>query len=256
MILTDTHAHLYADQFDVDRNDMMKRALDLGISRLFLPNIDLSSIDSMFELTKQYEQHCFPMIGLHPCSVDDQFENTLAKMEAMLTQYKIYAIGEIGIDLYWDKTTLTAQQKAFVKQVEWAKKYELPIVIHCRDSFNEITELLDEVNDDQLSGIFHCFTGTKEQAQKVLSYGNFKLGIGGIVTFKNAGLAEVVAELALENIVLETDAPYLAPHPYRGKRNESAYLLKVAEKIASIYEKPLDEIAEITTQNSREIFGV
>jgi TatD DNase family protein len=255
MILTDTHAHLYASQFDEDRDEMIQRAFDSEIKRIFLPNIDVSSIEPMLKLAETYKGHCSPMIGLHPCSVDGQFEKTLEETEKALANHKFYAIGEIGIDLYWDKTTLPEQQTAFKIQVEWAKKLGLPIVIHCRDSFNEITEMLDKLNDESLSGIFHCFTGSLEQAEKIIGYGNFKLGVGGIVTFKNGGLAEVLPGIPLEHIVLETDAPYLSPNPYRGKRNESAYLIQIAEKLAGIYQRPLEEIAEITTQNSREIFG-
>ena len=256
MILTDTHAHLYAEQFDNDRDDTIKRAIDQGISRIFLPNIDVESIDPLMDLSRAYPAHCFPMMGLHPCSVGEGFESDLALIESSLSKNTFYAVGEIGIDLYWDASTLPWQQEAFRRQIGWAKASGLPIVIHCRDAFDEIMEILDEVNDEQLKGIFHCFTGNREQAEKIIGYGNFKLGIGGVVTFKNAGLAEVVAGIAPEHIVLETDAPYLAPHPYRGKRNESSYLMEVAMKVAGIYERSLEEIARITTENSRQIFGI
>ncbi len=255
MILTDTHSHIYLKQFDNDREEAIKRSIDAGVSRIFLPNIDLKSIAMMNHLSDKFPKNCFPMMGLHPCSVEETFEKDLDHMHEELLSGKYCAVGEIGIDLYWDKTTLGIQQKAFRKQIQWAKEMNLPIVIHARESFDEIFAMLDEENDEKLFGIFHCFTGNEEQARRVLDYGGFKLGIGGVLTFKNAGLDKTVKALSIHDLVLETDTPYLAPHPFRGKRNESSYTLLVAEKLASIFELSLEEVARITTENSRKIFG-
>lgn len=256
MILTDTHCHIYLEQFDEDRDDVMKRAFGEGVKRVFLPNIDTSSIASLKKLTKDYPENCFPMMGLHPCSVGENFEEELSTLKAELDQGGYYAIGEIGIDLYWDKTFFEHQVKAFEKQIEWAKELNLPIVIHARDSFQEIFEVLDRLNDEKLKGIFHCFTGGKDEAEKILSYGNFMLGLGGVLTFKNSGVDKAVADVPMNKIILETDAPYLAPTPYRGKRNEPAYVKEVALKLADIKGLSLNEIAEITTSNSKLMFGV
>ena len=231
MILTDTHTHLYADQFNEDRDEMIQRCFDDNISRLFLPNIDKSSVDGMMDLVEKYPKNCFPMIGIHPCSVNENWKEELYEYKELLKTTKFYAVGEIGIDLYWDKTTQSIQEEAFEAQILMAKELKMPIVIHARDSFDEIFAIVDKHNNDDLTGIFHCFTGTIEQANKIINYGGFKLGIGGVVTFKNAGVDKVVKEIPLEHLVLETDSPYLAPHPYRGKRNESPYLKLIAEKI-------------------------
>ena len=256
MILTDTHTHLYSSQFDEDRDEMIQKCFSLNINRLFLPNIDRTSVDGMMDLVKKYPENCFPMIGIHPCSVNENWEEELSEYKALLKTTKFYAIGEIGIDLYWDKTTLEIQQNAFEAQIILAKKEKLPIIIHARDSFDEIFEIVDKHNDDDLTGIFHCFTGTIEQANKIIDYKGFKLGIGGVVTFKNAGLDKVVAQIPLENLVLETDSPYLAPHPNRGKRNESSFLNLVAEKIADLHSVSNETVAKITTNNSIEVFGI
>lgn len=256
MILTDTHTHLYANQFEEDRNDMISRCLDNNITRLFLPNIDKTSVDGMMKLVKKYPANCFPMIGIHPCSVNENWKEELEEYKKLLKKEKFYAIGEIGIDLYWDKTNQGIQEEAFEAQIILAKEQNLPIVIHARESFEEIFAFVDKHNDENLTGIFHCFTGTLEQAQKIINYGGFKLGIGGVVTFKNAGLDKVVREIPLDYLVLETDSPYLAPHPYRGKRNESSYLKIIAHKIAEIHEMSIDKVAEITTANSKEVFGL
>ncbi len=256
MVLTDTHTHLYLKQFDDDRAAMLQRAFDLGIHRIFLPNIDGSSINAMLQLCEAYPRQCFPMMGLHPCSVSENYEEELALVEHWLNKHPFLAVGEIGIDLYWDKTYLNEQVDAFSRQIEWAKKMKLPIVIHARESFDEIFEVVDALNDESLTGIFHCFTGTVEQAQKIIDYEGFKLGIGGVVTFKNAGLDQVVQQIDLKHLVLETDSPYLAPTPYRGKRNETAYLIEIAEKIATLHQVSVEEVAEITTANSQQIFGI
>ena len=255
MIITDTHTHLYSEAFDEDREQMIQRALDQNISRFFIPAIDSSYTDAMLKLEAQFPDHMFLMMGLHPTSVKSNYKEELKHVEDMLSKRHFYAVGEIGIDLYWDTSTLEIQQEAFKYQIELAKKYDLPIVIHCRESFDEIFEVLDEVNDEKLYGIFHCFTGTLEQAKRAISY-NMKLGIGGVVTFKNGKIDQFLHEIDLSHIVLETDSPYLAPKPYRGKRNESSYINKVVEKLAEIYSVSEEKIAEITTANSKSVFGI
>ena len=255
-MLTDTHTHLYAADFKEDIDSVIINAISKGISRFFLPNIDLDSISDMNVLCAKYPKNLFPLMGLHPCYVTTTYKNDLKIIEKELGTGNYYAIGEIGIDLYWDKSLKNEQIDAFRIQIEWAKKLQLPIVIHVRDAFNEVFEVIDQLNDDQLTGIFHCFTGSIEQAQKIIAYNGFKIGIGGVVTFKNSGLDKVVEQIDIKHLVLETDAPYLAPTPYRGKRNESAYLSLIAEKIASIYQISSKQVAEITTQNSREIYGI
>jgi len=255
MQITDTHTHLYSEQFDEDRNEMVQRAIDLGVSRFFIPAIDSNYLDAMLNLEKDFPENIFLMMGLHPTHVNEDFEEELAFVKKWLDTRKFYAVGEIGIDLYWDKTFLKQQQLAFKTQIQWAKEKNLPIVIHCRDAFDEIFEILEEVKDDQLFGIFHCFSGTLEQAKKAISY-NMKLGIGGVVTFKNGKIDQFLGEIAIEHIVLETDSPYLAPTPFRGKRNESSYITKVLDKLVDIYKLTPDEIAKITTQNSKDVFGI
>ncbi len=255
MILTDTHAHLYSEQFDEDRNEMIQRALNAGVSRFFVPAIDSTYLNSMLALEKAFPKNTFLMMGLHPTHVKENVAEELAFVKEWLDKRDFFAVGEIGIDLYWDTTFLKQQQYAFKQQIEWAKEKNLPIVIHCRDAFNEIFEVLEEVKDDKLFGIFHCFTGNLEQAKKAISY-NMKLGIGGVVTFKNGKIDQFLNEIPLEHIVLETDAPYLAPTPFRGKRNESSYITKVLDKLVAIYKLSPQEIAEITTQNSKNVFGV
>lgn len=255
MIITDTHTHLYSEEFNQDRNEMMQRALDAGVSRFFIPAIDSSCTASMYDLEKKYPENVFLMMGLHPTYVKDNYLNELKHVEEELAKRKFYAIGEIGIDLYWDKTHLKEQQIAFRRQIQLAKKYKLPIVIHCREAFDEIFEILEEEKGTDLFGIFHCFTGTHEQALQAISY-NMKLGIGGVVTFKNGKIDQFLNQIDLSHIVLETDSPYLAPIPFRGKRNESSYLINVVEKLAHIYGLSTEEIATITTENSKIIFGI
>jgi TatD DNase family protein len=255
MIITDTHTHLYSESFDTDRNEVIDRAIENGITRFFIPSIDSSYIESMYDLEKQYPEHIFLMAGLHPTHVKNDYKNELSIIVRQLEQRSFFAIGEIGIDLYWDKTMLREQQDAFRFQIQLAKKYSLPIVIHCRDAFNEVFEVLELEKSDDLNGIFHCFTGTFEQAKKAISY-NMKLGIGGVVTFKNGKIGQYLSKIPISEIVLETDAPYLSPTPFRGKRNESAYLLHILEKVASIYKLERDVIARITTQNSIDIFKI
>lgn len=255
MIITDTHTHLYSEAFDEDRATMIQRALDENVSRFFIPAIDSTYTEAMLQLEKDFPEHIFLMMGLHPTHVKENFKDELAHVEDMLSQRKFYAVGEIGIDLYWDKTTLDIQIEAFKYQINLAKKYKLPIVIHCREAFDEIFEVLEQEKSDDLFGIFHCFTGTLEQAHKAISY-NMKLGIGGVVTFKNGKIDQFINEIDLKHIVLETDSPYLAPKPYRGKRNESLYIIKVLEKLSELYEMSAEDIVAITTENSKQVFGI
>lgn len=255
MIITDTHTHLYSEAFDEDRSEMIQRAIDAGVSRFFIPAIDSSYTKAMYGLEQSFPENIFLMMGLHPTSVKANYKDELVHVEAQFKTRKFYAVGEIGIDLYWDKSTLEIQRDAFRHQIRLAKKYKLPIVIHCRDAFDEIFDVLDQEKSDDLFGIFHCFTGTLEQAKQAISY-NMKLGIGGVVTFKNGGIDQFINQIDLKHIVLETDSPYLAPKPYRGKRNESSYIIKVLEKLADLYNKDEMEIAKITTENSKAIFGI
>jgi TatD DNase family protein len=254
MQLIDTHAHLYSEEFNEDRAEMIQRALEAGVTRMYLPNIDSTSIEGMLELETQYPGQCLAMMGLHPCYVKDNYQEELALVKSWLEKRSFPAIGEIGIDLYWDKTHVKEQEEAFLTQVEWAKQYDLPIVIHSRESMDMILELLQPVRHPRLRGIFHCFSGSVQQAEAAIEMG-FLLGIGGVLTFKKSGLDAVLSEIALQHLVLETDAPYLAPTPFRGKRNESSYVLKVAEKLAEVKGVSLNEVAEVTTQNALQLFG-
>lgn len=255
MIFTDTHTHLYSEEFDSDRAEMIQNALSKGVTRFFVPAIDSTCTQAMYELEANYPQNVFLMMGLHPCYVKDNYEAELKHIETQLSKRKFVAIGEIGIDLYWDKSTLDLQKKAFKHQIQLAKKYKLPIVIHCRESFDEIFEVLESERSDDLFGIFHCFTGTIEQAHQAISL-NMKLGIGGVITFKNGKVDQFIHQIDLKHIVLETDSPYLAPVPFRGKRNESSYVTLVAEKLANLYGISVEEVAKITTENSKSIFGI
>ena len=254
-MITDTHTHLYSEQFDDDRNAMMQRAKNAGVSRFFIPAIDSSYSKSMFQLEKDFPEDVFLMMGLHPTSVNKNYLDELAHVKKWIDKRHFCAIGEIGIDLYWDKSFLKQQKEAFKTQIQWAKEKKWPVVIHCRKAFDEIFEVLESEKSDDLNGIFHCFTGTKEQAEKAISY-HMKLGIGGVVTFKNGKIDQFLNEIDIKHIVLETDSPYLAPIPYRGKRNESAYITEVLNKLSTIYGLSFDEIASITTQNSKDVFEI
>ena len=254
-MLTDTHTHLYSDAFKDDRELVMQRAFEKGIERFFIPAIDSEHTEAMYELEKQYPENIFLMMGLHPTSVKENYVEELEHVSLQFEKRSFYAVGEIGIDLYWDTSTLKIQKKAFRQQIQLAKKYKLPIVIHCRDAFDEIFEVLETEKGEDLFGILHCFTGTFEQAQQAISY-NMKLGIGGVVTFKNGKIDTFLKEIDLKHIVLETDSPYLSPVPYRGKRNESSYLSLVCKKLSEIYDISEEVIAKITTENSKEIFGI
>ena len=244
-MITDTHTHLYSEQFDQDREAMIQRAKDAGVQRFFIPAIDSSYSKRMFSLEENYPNDVFLMMGLHPTSVKENFEIELQHVKDWIDKKTFVAIGEIGIDLYWDKTFLKQQQMAFQTQIRWAKEKKLPIVIHCRNAFNEIFDILELEKGPDLYGIFHCFTGTLEQAKKAISY-NMKLGIGGVVTFKNGKIDTFLNQIPLHHIVLETDAPYLSPAPHRGKRNESSYITYIIEKLATIYKLPFNEIAAVT----------
>jgi len=253
--LTDTHTHLYYHANTPELANQINQCVTKHIDRLFLPNVDSQSIQMVFDTVNAFPNQCFPMLGLHPCSVKENYKEELSIIERAIVDHKVYAIGEIGLDLYWDKSTLAIQQDAFRIQCGWAKELGLPIDIHCREAFDELFVLLEELKDERLHGIFHCFTGTIEQAQRAISLG-FKLGIGGVVTFKKAGLDAVVQQIDLQHIVLETDAPYLAPVPYRGKENQSSYLHYIAEKVADLHQIPLATLAHITTENSKQVFGI
>lgn len=255
MTITDTHTHLYSEAFDEDRRAVIERAIANNVKRFFIPAIDSTYTQAMFQLERDYPSNMFLMTGLHPTSVKDNYKEELNEVEVLLEKRKFYAIGEIGIDLYWDTSTLEIQKKAFKHLIQLAKQYKLPIVIHCRNAFDEIFEVLEGERDDALFGIFHCFTGILEQAHRAISY-NMKLGIGGVVTFKNGGIDKFISQIDLKHIVLETDSPYLAPKPYRGKRNESSYILKVLEKLSELYGVSQESIAEVTTQNSKDIFKI
>ena len=255
-MFVDTHTHLFTDAFDSDREVVVQRAIEAGIQYLLLPNIDGDSIDAMHNLEAKYPSNCFSMMGLHPGSVKENWEEELAKVKENLFSRKYVAVGEIGMDLYWDKTFIQEQRTVFRQQVEWAKELKLPIAIHAREAFEEIFSILDEINDDTLTGVFHCFTGNIEQARHIERYGGFKMGIGGVVTYKKAAMDQVLKDVDLNHLILETDSPYLSPVPFRGKRNESTYLLHIAEKLSDIYGVSMKEIEDVTTKNAIELFNL
>ena len=252
-MFTDSHTHLYLDAFSDDRDKMVSRAIKAGVTKMFLPNIDSSSIEAMFSLAKDYPGKCFPMMGLHPTSVKENYLEELSSVEKQLDRPGIVAIGETGIDLYWDKTFLKEQEIAFKTQIDWAKTLNLPLVIHARDSFQEIFRMLDESGTEGLNGVFHSFTGGKAELRQALSFG-FYIGINGIVTFKNSELWQVFEELPLDRLLLETDSPFLAPVPFRGRRNESSYLVHIASRVAEIYDLNTEELGALTTRNALELF--
>ena len=254
MKLIDTHTHLYVEQFDKDRDDQIKTAISNGITKFFLPAIDKSYTERMLSLKLKYPENIFLMTGLHPTHVNDGYNEELKHVRENLVTNDFCAIGEIGIDLYWDKTNLLNQQKVFSQQILWAIEYDLPIVIHCRDAFDEVFEILQEHQNDKLRGIFHCFTGSIHQAKQAIDL-KMKLGIGGVVTFKNGKIDKFIKDIPLESIVLETDSPYIAPVPHRGKRNESNYLLLIAQKVAECYNVPLEYIAKKTTETANSVFN-
>jgi len=253
MELIDTHAHIYLDAFDEDRQQVIERARQAGVGRIYLPNIDAGSIPGMMELCRNEPEFFYPMMGLHPTSVDEHYREVLRQVESWLDQEEFAAIGEVGIDLYWDKTYFRQQQEALTIQFQWAMERGMPVVIHSRESFQEIFEVMERVDDGRLYGIFHSFSGTPEDARRILDMG-FKIGINGIVTFKNSSLDQVVRDIDINDLVVETDAPFLSPEPRRGKRNESAHVRYIAEKIAAIKQMPVEQVAAITTQNALNIF--
>lgn len=254
-MLIDTHSHIYSEDYSEDLDQVIERAFQCNVRKIVLPNIDSSSLKSMLDLSTAYPQICFPLIGLHPTSVNEDFQDELQLVDFWLTKRKFYGIGEIGIDLYWDKTFLNEQIIVFRHQLHLAKKYDLPVVIHVRDSFEQVFETLLPELDGKLTGVFHSFSGTTGQAQKVIDIG-FKIGVNGIITFKNSGLDAIIREVSAEHLLIETDSPYLTPAPFRGKRNESSYLIYVARKIAELHNTTVDEIARITTENAEKLFGI
>jgi len=254
-MLIDTHSHIYSEDFVNDIDEVIQRGYDNDIKKIILPNIDSGSVKRLFDLSEAYPHLCFPLLGLHPTSVSEDYKEELQAVEYWMDKRKIYGIGEIGIDLYWDRTYLKQQEDVFRYQVKLAKSKQLPIVIHVRNSFNEVFKIVEEEQDGTLKGIFHCFSGTEEEAQKITGIG-FMLGVGGVITFKNSNLTEVLKSVSVQNIVLETDAPYLAPVPKRGRRNETAYLVYVAQKVAETYGITVEQVAEITTSNARSLFKI
>ena len=252
----DTHTHIYLKDFDEDRKGIISECINSGVKKLFLPNIDKNSIADVLKTCELYKDICYPMVGLHPCYIKDSYEQDLDYLKSIIKPINPIAIGEIGIDLYWDKSNLEIQREAFITQINWAKEFKLPIVIHARDSYNEIFEILDRLNDESLKGVFHCFSSSLKDANRILNYGGFKLGIGGVVTFKNSGLDKVVKNIDIKNIVLETDSPYLTPTPLRGARNKSSYIPIIASKLSDIYAISSEEIGNITSKNAKEIFSI
>lgn len=256
MQFIDTHAHLYQTEFENDLDNILLNCKNNGIEQILIPNVDAESWPLMLDLQQKYPSQIKMMLGIHPCYVQENYGALLSQMICDFDAQKYIAIGEIGIDLYWDKSTLQIQQDAFVEQIRWAKKVNLPIVIHARESFNEIFEILDQEINQDLKGVFHCFTGGETERDKILTYPNFYFGIGGVVTYKKSNLPTVIPEIPNELLVLETDAPYLSPVPHRGKRNEPNHLLHTAQKLAEIKNLSLQEIAKITTQNAQKLFGI
>jgi TatD DNase family protein len=249
----DTHAHIYADEFNADLADMLQRCEEQRIHKILMPNVDHTSIDKMLEVEHRWPKQCHPMMGLHPCSVKKDFERELYLVEEWLSKRKFSAVGEIGTDLYWDKSFWGQQQEALIIQLNWAKKYQLPIVLHSRESLDETLEIIEKHQDGNLNGIFHCFTGTTVQAQRIFKLG-FHIGLGGVVTFKNGGLDKVLPEIDLQHAVLETDSPYLAPVPYRGKRNEPSYIPLISSRISQLMNCAVEEVQKVTTQNALNLF--
>ncbi len=257
MQFIDTHSHLYSSQFDEDRTTIVKNAIDAGVTTMLLPNISSNYTKGMLALCNEFPNNCFPMMGLHPCDVSvENFDAEIKHVEQELESGKYIGVGEIGLDLYWDKSTLEIQKKAFIHQVNLAKKHKLPIAIHVRDSFTEAIEIIEMLNDKNLRGVFHCFTGDKNDAERIIKLNGFYLGIGGVLTFKNSGLDKTIKGVDMKHLILETDAPYLTPAPNRGKRNESKYLVNIAEKLAETHNITLSEVAKITTDNAKNLFKI
>ena len=252
--MIDTHSHIYSEEFDSDRAEVIARAKAAGVTKIILPKVDSESLPRMLQLESEYPGYCFAAIGLHPTSVKENYAEELAIVKKELERREYIAIGEIGIDLYWDKSFLKEQIQVFVQQIEWALEYNLPVIIHVRDSFSETMEVLEQFRDKGLKGVFHSFTGTIDQAREIIEFGGFYIGINGIVTFKNSGLDAVVEQIDAQYLLLETDAPYLTPTPFRGKRNESEHLTLIAAKLATIFNINFNQITEITTKNAYKLF--
>lgn len=251
--MIDTHAHIYTKDFKEDIDQVMSEALSAGVDKILLPNIDLSSMQDVIHLSKSYPSNCYPMVGLHPCDVKEDYKTQLDALYEMIPEVKPIGIGEIGIDLYWDTTFVKEQKDAYRQQIQWSKEHGLPFVIHSRDSLEDTIGIVEEMQDGSLRGIYHCFNGTVEQGKRIIDLG-FYLGIGGVVTFKNAGVDKTVAQLPIDNMVLETDAPYLTPTPHRGKRNEPKYIQHVAEKLSDLFDISIKEVDRITTLNAESLF--
>ena len=255
MKFIDTHSHLYSNQFDKDRANVVKEAIAAGVETILLPNISSNYTKGMLDLCDKFPNNCFPMMGLHPCDVKEEtLSSEITHVEKELGKGCYIAVGEIGLDLHWDKSKLEFQKKAFIYQIKLAKKHRLPIVIHVRDSFNEAIQIIEKLNDKNLRGVFHCFTGNTEAAQRVINLNGFYLGIGGVLTFKNSKLEKIISGIDIQHLILETDSPYLAPTPFRGKRNESKYIITIAEKLAQAQLISLERVAKITTQNAKNLF--
>lgn len=254
-MLIDTHSHIYSTDFIHDLDEVVQRAYSNDVRKIVLPNIDSSSVKNLLNLVDTYPHICIPLMGLHPTSVNQDYQEELQVVEYWLKKRKFYGIGEIGIDLYWDKSFLDEQIHAFRFQLDLAKQYELPVVIHVRDSFDEVYQILQEMVDGKLTGVFHSFSGTIEQAQLVIEMG-FKIGVNGIVTFKKSGLDQIIRQIDTQHLIIETDSPYLTPSPFRGKRNESSYLVYIAQKIADLHQMTVGDVAKITTENARKLFGI
>jgi TatD DNase family protein len=254
--MIDTHSHIYEPVFDSDREEVITRAKQAGVEYILLPNINVQSIGQMLGMCRQYPGYCFPMLGLHPEDIEENYRQVLAEMKAMMEKpgHPYIAIGEIGLDYYWDKSKVKEQEEVFRTQIEWAIEFRLPLMIHSRSAHRQLVAAISEYKDEALSGVFHCFGGSKEEAQELLQFPDFMLGIGGVVTYKNSHLAETLTSVPLERIVLETDAPYLAPVPYRGKRNESAYIAETLRKVAEIYNVSESEAETATNNNAKRIF--
>tara|TARA_B100000902_G_scaffold287064_1_gene273204 strand:- start:189 stop:962 length:774 start_codon:yes stop_codon:yes gene_type:complete len=257
MKFIDTHSHLYSEKFKDDRSDVIANAIAIGVETILLPNISSKYTNKMLALCSKFPNNCYPMMGLHPCDVtEENYEKEIAHIEKELETRNYIGVGEIGLDLYWEKTSLEIQKKAFIYQIKLAKKYRLPVAIHVRDSFNEAIEIIEKLNDTNLSGVFHCFTGNIQDAMRITDLGGFYLGIGGVLTFKNSGLDETIKKIDLKHLILETDSPYLAPTPHRGKRNESKYIIDIAKKLAEVHNISINQIAKITTKNAKKLFQI
>lgn len=257
MYFIDTHTHLYSDQFNNDRNLAISTAIKSGVKTMLLPNISSQYTEKMLSICKEYPDNCLPMTGVHPCYISEQnYKKEITHVEHEISQGKYKAVGEIGLDLYWEQSTLEIQKKAFIHQIKLAKKYNLPVVIHVRDAFDEAIKIVEMLNDANLKGVFHCFTGNLNNAKRIIKLKNFYLGIGGVLTFKNSGLEKAIKNIDMQHLVLETDSPYLAPSPKRGKRNESKYIINIAQKLSEVKQISIEKVAELTSRNAKKLFNI